>query len=63
MDVWYVRGYALGDRGSMHDDDVFERECCLLFVLAETKIRSQTSYTFRNVRTIRGCLEGLALMI
>jgi hypothetical protein len=23
MDVWYVRGYAMGDRRSMHDDDVF----------------------------------------
>ena len=34
-----------------------------LFVLAETKNRSQTPYTFRKVRTIRDCLEGLALMI
>jgi hypothetical protein len=34
-----------------------------LFVLAETKNRSQAPYTFRKVRTIRGCSEGLALMI
>jgi hypothetical protein len=38
-------------------------QSCLLFFLAETKNRSQAPYTFRTVRTIRGCLEGLALMI
>ncbi len=35
----------------------------LLFVLAETKKGSQAPYTFRKVRTIRDCLDGLALMI
>jgi hypothetical protein len=35
---------------------------CLLFVLAETKI-SPKIYTPRVFPTIRGCLEGLALMI
>jgi hypothetical protein len=39
-----------------------QRWWCLLFVLAETKNRSKAPYTFRKVRTIRGCLEGLALM-
>jgi hypothetical protein len=40
------------------DDDVF-----YLFVLAETKNRSRVIYTLRKVHTIRGCLEGLTLMI
>ncbi len=35
---------------------------CLLFVLAETKI-SPKLYTQRVLPTIRGCLEGLALMV
>jgi hypothetical protein len=29
----------------------------------KAKNRSQAPYTLRKVRTIRGCLEGLALMI
>jgi hypothetical protein len=40
----------------VHNDDD------LLFVLAETKQEPSTINTLRKVRTIRGCLEGLALM-
>jgi hypothetical protein len=36
----------------MNDDDVF-----YLF------LQKNRTYTFRKVRTVRGCLEGLALMI
>ncbi len=32
----------------------------VLYVLAETKNRSRSPYTFRKVRTLRGCLEVLA---
>ena len=40
-----------------HNDDVF-----YLF-LQKQKIGASSIYTFRKVRTIRGCLEGLALMV
>jgi len=33
----------------------------VLFVLAETKNRSEEPYTSRKIRTQRGCLKGLAL--
>jgi hypothetical protein len=46
---------------AVDDDD--EDDFVFYLFSQKQKNRSQAPYTFRKVRTIRGCLEGLALMI